>query len=91
VHESVLVPVLPNVTLEGERVQLRPVLGEMPVVSVTIPVNPWILVTNTVEIPDAPAFTMTLVGLTVTEKSWTVTAKFAEWESTPLVPVTDTV
>jgi len=91
VHESVLVPVLPNVTLEGERVQVRPVLGEMPVVSVTVPVNPWIFVTNTVEIPDAPAFTMTLAGLPVTEKSWTVTATFAEWESTPLVPVTVTL
>jgi hypothetical protein len=91
VHESVLDPVLPNVTLEGERVQLRPVLGETAVVSVTVPVNPWILVTNIVEIPDTPALTMTLVGLTVTEKSWTVTATFAEWESTPLVPVTDTV
>jgi hypothetical protein len=90
VHESVLDPVLPNVTLEGERVQLRPVLGETAVVSVTVPVNPWILVTNIVEIPDTPALTTTLVGLTVTEKSWTVTATFAEWESTPLVPVTDT-
>ena len=68
-HESVLVPVLPNVMLDGERVQLRPVLGEMAVVNVTVPVKPWILVTNTVEIPDAPAFTMTLAGLTVTEKS----------------------
>jgi len=27
----------------------------------------------------------------VTVKSWTVTATFAEWESTPLVPVTVTV
>ncbi len=90
-HESVLVPVLPNVTLVGERVQLRPVLGEMPVVSVTVPVNPSIFDTNTVEIPWAPAFTMTLAGLTVREKSWTATATFAEWESTPLVPVTVTV
>jgi len=63
----------------------------MPVVNVTVPVKPRILVTNTVEIPDAPAFTMTLAGLTVTVKSWTVTATFAEWESTPLVPVTVTV
>ena len=90
-HESVLVPVLPNVRLDGERVQLRPVLGEMPVVRLTVPVNPWIVVTKTVEIPDAPAFAITLVGLTVTVKSWTVTATFAEWESTPLVPVTVTV
>ncbi len=90
-HESVLVPVLLNATLDGESVQVRPTLGEMPVVNVTVPVKPRILVTNTVEIPDAPAFTMTLAGLTVTEKSCTVTATFAEWESTPLVPVTVTV
>ena len=68
-HESVLVPVLLNATLNGESVQVRPALGEMAVVNVTVPVKPWILVTNTVEIPDAPAFTMTLAGLTVTEKS----------------------
>jgi len=69
VHESVLVPVLLNATLNGESVQVRPALGEMAVVNVTVPVKPWILATNTVEIPDAPAFTMTLAGLTVTEKS----------------------
>jgi hypothetical protein len=91
VHESVLVPVLPNVTLVGDRAQLKPVLGETLAVSVTVPVNPWIFVTNTVEIPDAPAFTMTLAGLTVTEKSWTTTATFAEWDSNPEVPVTVTV
>ena len=68
-HESVLVPVLLNATLNGESVQVRPALGEMAVVNVTVPVKPWILATNTVEIPDAPAFTMTLAGLTVTEKS----------------------
>jgi len=69
VHESVLVPVVPNVRLVGERVQLRPVTGEIAAVSVTIPVNPWIFVTNTVEVPADPAFTVTLVGLSVTEKS----------------------
>ena len=51
VHESVLVPVAPSVTLVGERVQLRPVTGEIAAVNVTVPVNPWILVTNTVEVP----------------------------------------
>lgn len=68
-HESVLVPVLPNMTLVGERVQLRPVTGEIAAFSVTVPVNPWILVTNTVEVPADPAFTVTLGGLSVTEKS----------------------
>jgi hypothetical protein len=91
VQESILVPILPSVTLVGESVQLRPATGEMPAFSVTVPVNPWILVTNTVEVPVDPAFTVTLVGLPVTEKSWIVTATFAEWERTPLVPVTVTV
>lgn len=68
-HESVLVPVLPNVTLVGERVQLRPVLGEMLVVSATVPVNPSRFVTITVEVPAAPAFTATLAGLSVIVKS----------------------
>jgi hypothetical protein len=69
VHESVLVPVLPNVTLVGERVQLRPVLGEMLAVSETVPVNPRRFVTTTVEAPADPAFTTTLVGLSVIVKS----------------------
>jgi len=69
VHESVLVPILPSVVLVGERVQLRPATGVTPEFSVTVPVNPWILVTNTVEVPADPAFTVTLVGLPVTEKS----------------------
>jgi len=69
VHESVLVPALPSVTLAGERVQLRLATGEMPAFRVTVPMNPWILVTNIVEVPAEPAFTVTLVGLPVREKS----------------------
>jgi hypothetical protein len=69
VHESVLVPVLPNVTLVGERVQLRPVLGEMLAVSATVPVNPRRFVTTTVEVPADPAFATTLAGLSVIVKS----------------------
>jgi hypothetical protein len=69
VHESVLDPVVPNVTIVGKRVQLRPVLGEMLVVSATVPVNPWMLVTNSVEVPAVPALTMTFDGLFVIEKS----------------------
>jgi hypothetical protein len=69
VHESVLVPVLPNVTLVGERVQLRPVPGEMLAVRVTVPVNPRRFVTTTVEGPAVPAFTTTVAGLSVIVKS----------------------
>lgn len=77
-HERVLVPVEPNVTLVGERVQLSPATGKIVEVSVTVPVNPWMFVTNTVEVPTDPAFTVTLVGLSATEKSCTVTAMLAE-------------
>jgi hypothetical protein len=69
VHESVLVPVAPSVMLVGEKAQLRPVTGEIAAVNATVPVNPWIFVTNTVEIPADPAFTVTVVGLSATEKS----------------------
>jgi hypothetical protein len=44
-----------------------------------------------VEVPDAPARTVTLVGLAVTVKSFTVTVTVAEWDRLPLVPVTVTV
>jgi len=65
----VLVPEFPRVTVVGERVQLRPALGETPLVNVTVPVNPWIFVTNTVEVPADPAFATTNAGFLVTEKS----------------------
>jgi hypothetical protein len=69
VHERVLVPVLPSVTLVGESVQVKPLLGEMPAVSVTVPENPKTLVTTTVDVPAAPAFATTFVGVSVTVKS----------------------
>ena len=68
-HESALVPVLPNVMLVGESVQVRPVVGAILAASVIVPVNPWTLFTNTVEVPADPAFTATFVGLLLIEKS----------------------
>ncbi len=56
----------------GVRVHVRPVAGETVSVSETVPVKPLRLVTVIVDVPGMPAFTMTLVGLAVTEKSWTV-------------------
>jgi hypothetical protein len=45
-----------------------------------------------VEVPVAPASVVTLVGLAVTEKSWTVKVTIAERDGlVPLVPVTVTV
>jgi len=54
-------------------------------------VNPWRGATVIVEVPLAPASTVTLVGLAATEKSLTVNVTIAEWVSDPLVPVTVTV
>jgi len=54
--------------LVGDRVHVRPA-GETDDVRPTVPVNPWRGATVIVEIPVAPAFAVTLVGLAVTVKS----------------------
>jgi hypothetical protein len=59
-------------------VHVRPVAGETVSVNATVPAKPLRLVTVTVEVPAMPASTVTLVGLAVTEKSWTVTVTVAE-------------
>jgi hypothetical protein len=63
----VLVP--EPVTLVGVSVQVRPVAGEMLEDSDTTPVNPCVPVTVIVDVPAAPARTVTLVGLAVMVKS----------------------
>jgi len=55
--------------LDVDNVHVRPVDGETEEVSATVPVNPLIGATVIVEVPAAPARTVTLVGLAVTEKS----------------------
>jgi hypothetical protein len=59
----VLVPVDPNVTLVGDIEQVRPLDGDIPMESKTVPVNPRTGVTTIAEVPAAPAFAVTLVGL----------------------------
>ncbi len=54
--------------LVGLREQLRPA-GETVELRETVPVNPLIGATETVELPVAPARTVTEVGPAVTEKS----------------------
>jgi hypothetical protein len=76
--------------LVGLRVHVRPA-GETDDVRATVPVNPWRGATVMVDVPVAPARAVTLVGLAVTEKSWTVNVTTAEWVVVPLVPVTVTV
>jgi hypothetical protein len=53
----------------------------------TMPVKPFSGVTVTVDVPALPALTVTLVGMTLIEKSWTVNVTVAECDKPPLVPV----
>jgi hypothetical protein len=62
-HESVLVPVDPRVTLVGDTEHVRPLDGDMLVESETVPVNPRTGVTTIAEVPAESAFVVTLVGL----------------------------
>jgi len=56
--------------LLGVSVQVKPE-GETVLVRATVPVNPLIGATVMVEVAETPAFTVTVVGLAVTEKSGT--------------------
>jgi len=59
-------PEVPRITPVGERVHVRPILGETEEVKLTVPVKPLCAVTVTVEVPVVPARTVTAVGLAVT-------------------------
>jgi len=52
------------------RVQVRPLLGEVVVARLTVPLNPFNAATVIVEVPLAPELTFTVVGLAVIVKSW---------------------
>ena len=82
---------MPNATLVGDIVQVRPVEGDTADVRATVPVNPWSEVTVMVELPENPVNTIVVVGLAETAKSCTVNVTATEWESELLVPVTVTV
>jgi len=80
VHESVALP--EPVTLVG--------LAKHAVLSApkpTMPVKPFSGVTVRVDVPALPAFTVTVVGMTLSEKSWTMNVTVAECDKPPLVPV----
>jgi len=83
----------PNVTLLGVSEQVRPVVGETDEVRVTVPVKPLTGVTVIVEVPAAPALTVTLVGLAVTMMLVPVTLNVtvAVRDRPAFVPVTITV
>lgn len=59
-------PEVPRVTLVGDSVQVIPVEGVTLEVRAMVPANPWSVVTVTIEVPEAPASTVTLVGLAET-------------------------
>lgn len=89
-HCSRLVP--DPVTLVGLRVHVSPLLGEIDVARVTVPVNPLTAVIVIVELAFTPGVVLTVVGLANIWKSvtWTNIILVA-WDSEPLVPVTVTV
>jgi hypothetical protein len=58
--------------LDGVRVHVNPA-GETAEIRATVPVNPLIGATVIVEVPAAPARTVTAVGDAVTEKSGVAT------------------
>ena len=57
------------VTLVGVRVHVRPVAGLIVDARLMTPVKPWRAVTLIVEVPGAPARTVTLVGFAENAKS----------------------
>ena len=56
-------------TLVGVRVQVKPVVGLMLEVKLTTPANPSSAATVIMEVPEAPARTVALVGLAAIVKS----------------------
>jgi hypothetical protein len=74
VHERVEVPLViaPRAMLVGERVQVRPVVGETVAVSETVAVKPLKPETVIVDWPEEADEMLTLVGFAATVKSWTV-------------------
>ncbi len=79
---------LPKVRVDGLSVQVRPVEGEVEEVSETIPDRPLTLVMINVEAPVAPVMMVTLDGLAVNARSWTVKVTGTECEREPVAAVT---
>jgi hypothetical protein len=82
----------PPAIVAGLTLHVRPVLGEIVVVRVTVPVKLLIGITSIVVVPFTPGVVLTVVGLTNIWKltTWTLMVAVV-CESDPLVPVTVTV
>ncbi len=76
-------------TVVGLRVALGPE-GRTEVESVTVPANPFTLVSWIVEVPGEPAKMVRDAELGEIVKSTTLTVIWTEWEREPMVPVTVT-
>jgi hypothetical protein len=75
VQERVEAPGTPRARVEGLRVQVKPVEGDIEDTRVTVPVRPCRAgraVTVIVDVPATPEFTVMLGMLATTVKSWTV-------------------
>ncbi len=81
----------PTVKRDGFRLQLRPSLGVILKVRLTLPVRPFRLVTETTELPVASALTVKDSGAAAIAKSFTVNCKAMEWTNEPTDAVTVTV
>lgn len=68
-HDRLDVADVPSVILVGVSVQLIPVEGDTESVRATVPANPCRDVMVRVELPEAPASTVELLGLAATVKS----------------------
>jgi len=80
VHDKVALP--EPVTLVGFAAH-----AVLLVANPTAPAKPFCGVTVTVDVPALPASTVTVVGMTLIEKSWIVNVTVAECDKPPLVPV----
>ena len=73
------VPVAPRLMLVGARVQLTPVVGAVEVARLTVPANPLIGLTVTVDVPVVPALTVIVAGDGMVKlKSWTMNVTIEE-------------
>ncbi|SRR5712692_4779652 len=86
-HDNTDVPEPPDI-VAALRVQVRPLLGEITVVRLTVPLKPFNADTVTVVEALTPEFTFTMAGLAAIVKSWKLKVAEAEWVKDPLVPVT---
>jgi hypothetical protein len=89
VQESTAVPDL--MILCGDRLQLRPVEGDMVDDRLTTPLNPLSGVIVMLELPVSVTLRFRLGGLALIWKSWTTYLTVADCDNAPLVPVTVTV